>query len=316
MHIFRDIRDVRELSPNGSAIALGIFDGVHAGPQALLNRAVELAKAEDLTSIALTFAPHPAKVLAPKYAPLMLEPLGARLERFEALGLDAVIVHPFDHTFAATAPKEFVRSTLGSALRARHIIVGEGFVFGAKQAGNVPLLKELESACGYQTHAVGHVRLEGIQVSSTKIREFVQNGHVDAAQLLLTRPYEIIGECVQGAGRGKGLGFGTANLRCTNEQLPSTGVYACFAEVSGQRWDAVVNIGYNPTFGASGLKVEAHLLDFTGQELYGQQVRLAMIGRIRSEVRFESPDELKKQIAMDVEQAKAMLEAAREDRAD
>ena len=313
MHIFRDIREVRALSPNGSAIAMGIFDGVHAGHQVLLNRAVDLGEALDLTSIAFTFAPHPAKVLAPKYAPLMLEPLGARLERFESLGLDAVIVHPFNSQFAAISPEIFVRNTLAKILRARHVIVGEGFVFGAKQAGNAQLLETLGSELGFETHSIQHIRLEGMLVSSTKIREFVQNGHVDAAQLLLARPYEIIGECVQGAGRGKGLGFGTANLRCTNEQLPATGVYACFATVGSRRWDAVVNIGYNPTFGASGLKVEAHLLDFDGNELYGQEVRLAMIGRLRSEVRFESPEALKQQIAVDIEQARTILEASRVD---
>jgi len=310
MHIFRDIREFRELSPRGSALALGIFDGVHTGHQALLEKAVHLAKAQDLTSIAFTFAPHPAKVLAPKYAPMMLEPLGLRIERFEQQGLDAVVVQPFNASFAATAPDAFVRKVLVDVLQAKHIIIGEGFVFGAKQVGNVKLLQSIGLELGFEAHGVEHIRLEGMQVSSTKVREFVNHGNVEAARLLLGHPFELIGECIHGDGRGRGLGFGTANLRCLNEQLPATGVYACFAQIGEKLWKSVVNIGYNPTFGPSALKVEAHLLDFSGNELYGQQVRLAMIARLRNEVRFESPEALKQQIAVDIKETLTILESA------
>lgn len=305
MNIYRSPSEIPVATEVGRSIAIGVFDGVHLGHQALINEATHWAKQDGLRSMVLTFEPHPAKVLAPAYAPKMLEPMGRRLSRFETLGVEEVCIHPFDLDFAATSPEDFVQETLVNLLQVRHLVVGEGFVFGAKQVGNIELLNRMGQALGFQTHPVSHIRQEGLVASSSKIREFVQGGQMAGATLLLGRYPEIFGVVEQGAGRGTGLGFGTANLRCENEILPATGVYACKARTSVGNFDAVLNVGYTPTFGGEAeIKVEAHFLEYQGGDLYGEKVYLELIAHLRSERKFDGPEALKEQITKDIDAAR------------
>ena len=309
MKVYRDTKSAGQESPEvGRSLAIGIFDGVHLGHQALVNGAIQCAREDNLHSAVLTFEPHPAKVLAPQYAPKMLEPLSRRLERFEALGIDEVFIEPFNLDFAKISPQDFIEKTLVEALQIRHVTVGEGFVFGASQAGNVELLTEMGQKLGFATHPVSHVRQTGMVTSSSKVREFVHAGQIKGATLLLGRQPELFGAVVRGAGRGTGLGFGTANVHCENELLPATGVYATKVRTKDGNFEGVLNVGYTPTFGdETEIKVEAHLFDYSGDDLYGETIYLELIDFIRPERKFDGPESLKAQIGKDVEAAKAAL---------
>ena len=196
MQIYRDTQSALPQGSKGRSIAIGIFDGVHLGHQALVEGAMSCADADGLSSAILTFEPHPAKVLAPDYAPKMLEPLSRRLERFEKLGVDEVFIQPFTLDFAGRSPEDFIEKTLAHQLQVRHVTVGEGFVFGAKQAGDVALLKKMGESLGFATHPVSHVRQDGMVTSSSKVREFIRNGQIKGATLLLGREPEIFGPVI------------------------------------------------------------------------------------------------------------------------
>ena len=306
MKIYRNTQSAPQDNGPGRSVAIGIFDGVHLGHQALVNGAIRWAQQDKLRSAILTFEPHPALVLAPQYAPKMLEPLSRRLERFEALGLDEVFIQPFDMEFAQMSPQDFVQNVLVDQLKVRHVTVGEGFVFGSKQTGNVDLLTRMGQTRGFSAHPVSHIRQTGMVASSSKIREFIVAGKIEGATLLLGRAPEIFGTVVHGAGRGTGLGFGTANVECKNELLPATGVYAAKVRTNSGNFEAVLNIGYTPTFGdETDIKVEAHLLEYSGDALYGETIFLELIAYLRPERRFDGPESLKLQIGKDIEAASA-----------
>jgi len=293
-------------SPKSSAVAIGIFDGVHRGHQVLLGKVKELAAEHDLESIAYTFDPHPAVLLVPTRAPRLIEPIATRLERFEALHVDAALIERFSVAFAATPPEEFVDRILLHDLRARHVVVGAGFTFGAGGKGTTELLRARATAAGAVIHVVEPVIIDGERVSSTRIRTAVSDGDVRAAATLLGRPFALYGLVMRGARRGQALGFGTANLAPENELRPKNGVYAC--RVTGRigSFQSVVNVGTTPTFGAGGLKIEAHLLDFDGHELYGTALAIEFLARLRDEQKFADVAALKAQIQRDIETAVAL----------
>jgi riboflavin kinase/FMN adenylyltransferase len=296
-------------APSPSAIGIGIFDGVHQGHRALLRQVVDLASAEGLVPTAYTFDPHPATLFRPELAPQMIEPLAVRLERLAALGIACTVVEPFDRTFAATTADAYVETILDAALGARHVVVGRGFVFGHQQRGNVALLQAMGVKHGFKAHPVDHVRFEGIEVSSTKVRALVQAGQVAGAHVLLTRPFMLTGTVVSGDRRGGSqLGFPTANMRPDNVLLPALGVYAAQAEGQFGTQAAVVNVGYNPTFGeGTQLKIEAHLPDYAGPDFYDTTFRLHFIDRIRDEMRFDGLEALMAQIQADIGAARTIL---------
>ena len=291
-----------------TAVAIGIFDGLHLGHQALLKHAVALATQDGLCSLAYTFNPHPARVLNPELAPELIEPVSERLRRMQALGLAAVLVQAFDREYAKTLAEDFVLRVLVESLAAKHVVVGAGFTFGSKQRGNVAMLQELGQKHQFSVHPVDHVRADGIEVSSTKIREFVHTGHPYGATLLLGRHYAVFGTVEHGAHRGGTLGFPTANVRVENELHPAGGVYAGRAHTPSGPFNCVVNVGSAPTFGAgSSIKLEAHLLDYPGTSLYDQRISVDLHDRLRDEQRFADVDALKTQIALDVERARKIL---------
>jgi riboflavin kinase / FMN adenylyltransferase len=286
-----------------AVVAIGNFDGVHRGHAHIFQQARGLAAGLDGESVVLTFDPHPAKVLAPAYAPPLITPLARKLELIAAEGIDATVVEPFDRAFAARSAESFVTDVLAGALGARRIVVGYDFTFGAKRSGTVQLLAELGGKHGFEVTVVPPVSIEGIVCSSTKVREFVLEGRVDGAALVLGRAPEVEGEVVRGDGRGRTIGVPTANLRTETELVPKIGVYAGTATrlSDGKRWTAAVNVGTNPTFVAGqSARVEAHLLD-CDEDLYGERLRVGFVARLRDEERFASKDALVAQIHKDIE---------------
>ncbi len=309
MQVFRSLAEARVA---GCAVAIGNFDGVHLGHKGLFDLARVLAGARGAPAAALTFEPHPARVLRPQLAPPLLTPLPRKLELLEAAGLDAVVVQPFDLDYARTSSGDFVERDLAGALGAREVVVGYDFTAGHDRARAEALAPRLASL-GLALHVVAPVQSEGLTVSSTKIREFLLEGNVEAAGLLLGRDHDVDGVVERGAGRGRGFGFPTANLR-PKAMLPANGVYAVRVRLGTEArwWDGVCNVGVKPTVQDQGpVAAEAHLFDFPGQDLHGTTLRLAFVAHLREERRFPSIDALRARIAEDVRAARTLLAPGR-----
>ena len=305
------MRIVRGLPPvppeaRPSVVALGVFDGVHLGHRAILQSAVSDAREAGIAALACTFDPHPMEVLQPGRAPLAITTLDERLALIEACGIDAAVVLPFTRELAAIEPEAFVKDVLLSRLGAREIVVGFNHRFGRGARGDVGLLRSLGERLGFRTHIAEPLMVGGVAVSSTEIRAALQRGDIETAARLLGRPYTLVGTVAHGAGRGRTLGFPTANLAPARPVLVAAGVYACTAEVADRKERAVVNVGIRPTFDETALAVEAYLLDFAG-DIYGHTMILTFVSRIREERRFPSVDALRAQIDADVAEARRRL---------
>jgi len=320
MEVFRSLAEAGAL--RGCAVAVGNFDGVHLGHRRLFETARARAARRGARAAALTFEPHPARVLRPELAPPLLTPLERKLELMAGCGLEAAVVQPFDLGWAQTGARAFVERDLCGHLGAAEVVVGYDFTAGHERA-RADALREMLLACGVSLDVIQPVTAEGLTVSSTKIREFLLEGRVDAAALLLGRPHDVDGVSERGAGRGGAFGFPTANLRPAG-MLPAHGVYAVRVRLGAPageggvtetrdatRWDGVCNVGVKPTVEEGApVTAEAHLLDFDGRDLHGQRVRIAFIDRLRDERRFPSVEELKAQIARDVARAREVLRRA------
>lgn len=293
------------------AVAIGNFDGVHRGHQTLVARARALAAQTGGDTVVLTFDPHPARFFAPALAPPMIMPMSRRLELLAGLGVDVTIIEPFTSAFATMEAESFVESLLHEELGVRHVVVGYDFSFGHGRRGNTDLLRRLGARIGFGVTVVPPVMIDGLVCSSTKVREFVLEGRVDGAKMVLGRPFEITGPVVRGAGRGRGLGIPTANVAAEGELLPRTGIYAARAVLAGDLpvvRPAAVSVGTNPTFtvGEPALTVEAHLLDFD-RDLYGTRIRLELEVRLRDEHRFDSVEALVTQIHRDIAETRNLI---------
>ena len=314
MELIQGLPDLRrEARP--VVVAMGNFDGVHLGHQAIIQNAVERAEALGGLSLALTFEPHPVRVLRPEPPLPLLTPFPLKVRLLEQTGVARVICAKFTREFAEQSAADFVHKVLVDRLRAAEVCVGENFAFGKDRKGRPPLLGELGRAAGFVVHVQPPVVVEGQVVSSSAIRQRVEEGRVEEAARLLGRPYVVLGEVVSGRGRGERLGFPTANLRPADQLLPADGVYGGWVTVGGgPRYQGAVNIGTRPTFGETERVVEVHLLNYPGSgALYGQALELAVTARIRSERRFASADELKAQIAKDVAMIQKELARGRVD---
>jgi riboflavin kinase/FMN adenylyltransferase len=289
-----------------SAVALGVFDGVHLGHRAILGAAVAHARASGAPAIACTFDPHPLEVLQPGRAPLPITTLDERLALIAQCGIDGAVVLSFTAELAAVEPEAFVKDVVVGRLAASQVVVGFNHRFGRGARGDATLLRELGDRLGFRVDVVEPLTVDGVEVSSTAIRAALGRGDLDGAARMLGRPYTLPGKVVPGAGRGRTLGFPTANVAPDRPVLLATGVYAAVAEVGAERRRAVVNIGVRPTFGEDTLAVEAYLLDFSG-DLYGQPIRLTFVSRVREERRFPSVDALRAQIEADVATARQRL---------
>ncbi|MEU6150385.1 bifunctional riboflavin kinase/FAD synthetase [Actinosynnema sp. NPDC047251] len=289
-------------------VTIGVFDGVHRGHQALVGRAVELAAEKGVPSVLMTFDPHPSEVVRPGSHPAQLTSLRRRSELVEQLGVDVFCVVPFTVEVSRMTAAEFVHEILVDRLHVASVVVGQNFTFGSKAAGNVDLLRALGQRFGFGTEGADLVTDDGVTYSSTYIRACIDAGDVKAAAQALGRPHRLEGIVVRGDGRGKELGFPTANLSTTRfAAVPADGVYACwFIHSSGRRLRAAVSVGTNPTFSGRERRVEAFVLD-VDEDFYGQRVALDFVERLRAMERYDTVDELLDQMHKDVAQTRVIL---------
>jgi riboflavin kinase/FMN adenylyltransferase len=299
-----------------SALTIGNFDGIHLGHQAILRAVVERAHECNAVATALTFDPSPRKVLRPETAPLRLSTNAQRMEWFGMVGLEAAVVLPFTLELSRLSPQEFVEQILVRDLRVRALLVGENFRFGHKQAGDVSLLRELGLKHGFEVMVVPPVVYHGEIVSSTVIRREIAAGDVTHAGRLLGRPFVLTGEVVSGTGTGRKFTFPTLNLKAEQELLPGRGVYVTRTLIPGHARShrSVTNVGMRPTFNGSGLTVETHLLDFSGN-ITPQRIEVRFWKRLREEKKFSGPEELRAQIARDIHSANRFFTRLRHFRA-
>ncbi len=294
---------------SGAVVAIGNFDGVHRGHRAVLAQARRLAGPSAHKVVALTFDPHPTRVLG-RTPPPQLSTLERRVELLLAHGADEVVVEPFTTELAAFTPERFARELLSARLHARAVVVGEGFRFGAKRAGDFPRLEALGAELGFVACAAEVAGDADGPFSSTRVRQAVARGDVVEAARVLGRLHELSGTVVHGDHLGRTLGFPTANLDGVVEALPLHGVYAVVAAgPQGERWTGVLNVGVRPTVDGAKLRVEAHLFD-VDVDLYGARVRLGLVAHLRPERRFGGLDALKAQIAQDAQDARQALAAS------
>jgi len=296
-------------------LSIGAFDGVHLGHQYLIKHLVQRAKETESLSTVITFYPHPRMVLYPEEPILYLTTLQEKSSLLEELGLDLLVVLPFTLELARTSARDFIRS-ICDHLRIRELWVASGFALGHNREGDVAYLRQLGRQMGFDIVVLEPLRLGGEVVSSSRIRSLVMEGKVEEAARLLGRYPSLIGRVVVGAQRGKRMGFPTANLAVDKDQLiPANGVYAVRVHMGAENHDGVANIGVRPTFDGGARTVEAHILDLEG-ELYGTELRLEFVKRLRPERRYASVDQLIAQIKQDVEEARAILNGLRNPQGD
>jgi len=289
-------------------LALGNFDGLHRGHVKIIERVRRAAAERGGTPLVLTFEPHPTRVLRPDKAPLLLMTPAQKLEALERAGIRGVAVVRFTPELSRWEPETFVRTVLVEWLRVAEVWVGADFLFGRDRTGNFSVLRALGAQYGFRVEKIDPIRYKEFVVSSTRIRRLVSEGRVDEAGALLGRHVSIDGTVVEGAHRGREIGFPTANLETENELVPPVGVYATTATVDGVVHPSVTNVGVRPTFGGdTALTVETHILGFE-RDLYGQRVRLAFIQRLRDERRFADVDALREQITADVRRARRLFD--------
>lgn len=309
MHLIEDLEKI-EKSFKNAVITIGNFDGVHIGHQALFHAVIEKADAIGGTSIAMTFEPHPIRVLKPNGHPPLITLYRQKVELISSTGIDVLIGVPFTLEFAAIPARQFVEDLLIKRIGMRAIVVGKDYSFGKGRKGNLALLQELGKELGFEVIVMDWIEMNHTvqgRISSTRIRKLVMAGKVAKARYLLGRYYQIRGTVATGRNRGgKLLGCPTANINLYDELCPQTGVYAVTVECTGEKFKGVANIGYSPTFDDHLFTVEVHLLDFSGN-LYDEDIRVNFVERIRDEKKFSSIAELSAQIQRDVQKARGLL---------
>lgn len=304
------VEHAREVNSTGRAncVVIGVFDGVHLGHQLILSQTVANATRQGGQAVAVTFDQHPNAVVAPQNTPRLIYSLRKRLGVIESLGVDATIVIRFDEAFSKKSGEEFVRG-LASDLGGIHsVCVGRNFTFGHKRAGNLATLESLGDELNFSVSGLSSVSENDESISSTRIRELVRRGEFFMAKQMLGRDYSLSAPVVIGDGLGRTLGYPTANLDITGLEIPPRGVYAAQARTNVAVYRAVMNIGCRPSVRSSNsqIRVEAHLLDFSG-DLYGQEIELTFVEKLRDEETFPNLDSLKSQIENDASKARLLL---------
>lgn len=299
-------------SDSGVSLTVGNFDGVHLGHRELLRRTVVCARTRGTVAVALTFTPHPVRFFSPGARFYEITTEEEKAELIAGTGIDALVVETFDGDIGNMTPEVFSREVLSRRLRARWVTVGYDFTFGRNRTGSPSMLAEVGKEVGFEVDIVPPLVRGGLIVSSTRIRDLLLAGRVREAEELLWRPYRIKGPVVTGAGRGKKLGFPTANIRFSQDIIPLSGVYVVEAEVDGEMRRAVANVGFNPTFGENSLSVEVHLMDFD-RDIYGREISVYFRDRIRDERKFKTVQDLVRQIEKDVQYAREARLPARRD---
>jgi riboflavin kinase/FMN adenylyltransferase len=290
-------------------VAIGVFDGVHLGHQQVIRQTLADAEQHEALPVVITFDKHPNAVVAPERVPPLIYSLPQKLRAIAALGVDVTWLIHFDESFSRQSGEQFVRGMARDFGRLHSVCVGNDFTFGHKRSGNIPLLKSLGEELKFAVHGVSAVSLDGQPVRSTRIREAIRAGQFDSASQMLGRGYSLTGQVIKGDQVGRTLSYPTANVDTRGLILPPRGVYAVHVHMNGKAFRAVLNIGFRPTIspGANSFRVEAHLLDFEG-DLYGEELEITFVGKLRDEKQFPSPDALKEQIAHDIKQAGRLFE--------
>ncbi len=303
MDIFRQLDEVPDAF-GPSFVCVGNFDGVHRAHAAVLQEIVRRARAAGGKSIAVTFEPHPTRILRPDSGLKLLTPTPQKLHLLQQAGVDAVLLLPFGRDMSLLTPREFAEQILHQRLHAREVHEGYNFRFGHKAAGDMSMLRQFGQELGFTVHEYSALKLRGETVSSSRIRELLGEGLVSRARYLLGRPFSIV--ALPGRGRGFGTRYTvpTINLARYEELIPRDGVYITFTCVGSQRFRSVTNVGNRPTFGADSFAVESHLLNFHPIELTPEaEVEITFLDRVRNEIKFPSVDALKDQISRDVKKA-------------
>jgi riboflavin kinase/FMN adenylyltransferase len=304
------LENIEELSSLHGPIflAIGVFDGVHLGHRAVIERALSDARNCHGTAVVVTFDPHPARVLRPGQAPRLLTSTPHKIRLLRQLGVPHLLVIKFDAAFAATTAEDFIQSLHRACSKLREICVGHQWSFGHARQGNLKLLEQLGNKLGFHEVGVQAVEIDGAIASSTLVRSAVEKGDLETAARFLGRPFSILGSVVHGDHVGKKLGFPTANLAAHNEQFPPDGVYAVQALLRGERLGGIVNIGVRPTFHpeTAARILELHLLDFS-DDVYGEEIEVIFQKFLRPEIKFGGGDELRAQIVQDITAARAVL---------
>lgn len=302
MKIFHGTENANILRP--TLLTLGVFDGLHLGHQRIMQTVVARANEVGATATAITFDPHPRAVLHPESAPPLLQTLDQRLANLEVLGIEQTIVVKFDREFASQPAEDFLRNIVHDRLHAREVYLGQGFAFGRDRDGDIGLLGKMGRELGFVADEVEEVQIRGQRISSSRIRNLLDDGRVNLARRMLGRPYGVEGVIIRGNRRGHTIGFPTANLKPHNRVIPRYGVYATATLVDGVWRKSITNIGVRPTFeNTQEPSIETYIFDFDG-DLYGDSIRVRFLHRIRDERKFSGIEELKAQIERDTAIAK------------
>jgi riboflavin kinase/FMN adenylyltransferase len=305
MLLITELKNIRKKFDN-SILTLGNFDGLHLGHQELVKMIIRRAREAGALSMVVTFRPHPLKILAPEKCPPLISIYEEKIKLFERLGIDVLVKIPFTLEFSAMSPEDFVRDVLCGTLGAKEIFVGYNYRFGRGREGDTQKLRSLGKKYGFAVREIEQIEIDGEVISSTKIRTLLRDGEVEHAAKLLGRTYAITGIVVRGDGRGKGLGFPTANIAPKHSIIPADGVYAVRLFVRERVYNGIANIGMRPTFNKKVLAIEVHVFDFN-EDIYGEDISLYFIKKIRDEKKFKSPEALASQIRSDIEVAKEVL---------
>jgi riboflavin kinase / FMN adenylyltransferase len=308
MHLFRGLRNCKA-DDRGMAVAIGNFDGVHLGHQALVRAARQCSLASGARLAVLSFEPHPREYFDPDSAPPRLMRLGEKCVALDALGVERLVVLRFDAHLQHLSPEDFVEQALRQGLGARHVVVGEGFRFGCRRAGTIETLAALGARAGFEVIAVPSVTADGARVSSTRVRAALGAGDLAGAERLLGRPYAMSGRVIYGQQLGRRLGFATANLRLHRRVAPLGGVFAVEVRgIDGCAAAAVASLGNRPTVGGGETLLEVHVFDFDGN-LYGRRLSVDFVAKLRDEAKFPSLDAMVTQMHADAARAREILAA-------
>jgi riboflavin kinase/FMN adenylyltransferase len=305
MRIIDDLTFTKEdfTSP---VVTIGNYDGLHLGHQAIIKRVIELAKEGKGEAVVLTFEPHPVKFFHPELQIPLITPYRKKMMLLTQYGVDVTINLPFTGEIARMSAKEFIQEIVQRHIGPRWVVVGFNFTFGKGRTGTSEELKKIGESLGFSVEIIPPFHVDGEVVSSTRIRELIARGEIQEANRMLGGNFFMLGRVIHGHARGKGLGFPTANLEITQDLYPNDGVYAATVMVDERRYDGVVNIGTNPTFDDEQLAVEVFLFDYQG-DLYGKELQVALIDKIRAEQTFPSVELLVHQIEKDIQRAKEIL---------
>lgn len=305
MKIIRGSKNIKDEIKN-PVLTLGNFDGVHIGHREIFRQVVEKAKEIGGTSIVYTFEPHPLRVVSPAKTPPLLTTFKKKMQLIAESGIDITVCADFTKRFAEQHPRDFAKDTLVGGIGVKEVFVGYDYTFGKGREGTITYLKKMGDEFGFKVTVIDAIMIDDQIVSSSLLRDTIEEGNLEKAKKLLGRHYSIEGKVVDGFKRGSMIGFPTANIDTAYDLIPHTGVYASKALIEGEFFAGVVNVGFNPTFHRDKLSVEIHIFDFN-KDIYGKEIEIFFIKMLRNEIEFGSAEELKKQIEKDISIAKGVL---------